>query len=168
MSVELIMNLGSDQMANQFVFSLPTGIPGGGNKEAVALRLDGSFDTPAFSLATYDVNYRGIKVTKVSTKEETEKTFSCEFRLDQQWEVYDSLVNWLKMVFDPDTLTGYPEEAIRTTALVQAYGRNNEIVKSIRFTGVVIKSLKISEFSQESSDPNKLTAEFAFAGMKVS
>ena len=165
MSTSAIMNLGADQMANQFVVSFPGGIPGGGNKDAVSMRVMGAFTIPNITYDTYDIDYRGLKVTQVSTKEATDKSFPLELRLDQQWEVFDGLKTWLDMVFDPETHIGLPTDAIRTTAIIQAYGRNDEIVKTISFKGVVIKSLQVSAFDPGSSEPSIVTAEFAFFNM---
>lgn len=165
MSTEAILNLGSDQMANQYVVLFPSGIPGGGDKDQVSLRIQGSFAPPAVSYATYTIDYRGLTIQKVSTKEETSKELNLEIRLDQQWEIYDSLSKWLYMVFDPETHIAMPDEAIRTNIVMQAYGRDDTIAKSLTFRGVIIKSLEVSAFEVGSSEPSTLTVGFTFYNM---
>lgn len=165
MSTETILNLGSDQMSNQYVVLFPNGIPGGGDKDVVSLRVQGSFAPPAVSYSTYAIDYRGLTVMKVSTKEETAKELTIEVRLDQQWEVYDAFSKWLKMVFDPETHIALPDAAIRTNIIFQAYGRDDTIAKTLTFKGVIIKSLEISAFEVASSEPAMLTVGFTFYNM---
>ena len=165
MSTETILNLGSDQMSNQFVVLFPEGIPGGGNKDIISLRMDQSFTPPDISYSTYEVNYRGLKILKPSLMEETSKEFTCEIRLDQQWDVYDALNTWMKLVFDPETHIAMDDALIRTSVIVQAFGRNNDVAQTLTFKGVIIKSLKIGDFSPESGDPIRLSVGFTFYNM---
>jgi len=162
MSAETIFAMGSDQMANQFIVLFPLGIPGGGNKDVMSLRMDQAFDPPSEALATYDIFYRGLKITKVSTLEETDKSFSLSFRLDQSWEVYDGLRDWKKMVFDPDTHIALSDSEVRTSVIVQYLGREGGIVHTGLFKGVVIKSLKLESADPSSADPLRVTAEFSY------
>jgi len=163
MSTDLIMGLGDDAQSNNYDLKFPVGIPGGGSADNIALRADQSFDPPGRSISTYDIVYRGLKVTKVGNAEETEKVFSIDVRVDGKWEVYDDLERWIKLVFDPETHIGMDQAQVSTTMQVVSYGRNDEVAKTITFKGVILKGLKVGSFDQNGTDPIRLTLDFAFA-----
>ena len=94
MSVDAVLLLGDDQLQNQFKVVFPNGIPGGGNTEAVSMRMDQSIDIPQQTIYKYDIDFRGSKISKTGKKEETDKTLTMSVRVDQQWQVYDDIKLW--------------------------------------------------------------------------
>lgn len=166
MSVDLILSLGDDAMANQFILRFPQGIPGGGSGDDVALRLQPSFDPPADVVGEYEVPYRGMKIMKTSMLDETDKHLTFEVRLDQQWSVFDDLQGWKDMVYNSGTGTGMPQSDTSTTLLVQAMTKDGTTAKSIRYGGVVVKSVKVGTFDHSAAEPILLTLEFIFNTMK--
>jgi len=162
MSTDNILNLGDDQLANQYIVLFPTGIPGGGNTDTISLRMDQSFDPPEETVNTYDIIFQGLKITKTGMLTETTKEFTIDIRLDQQWKVFDDLNNWFKKVYDPIKGTALPDIMVRTTVVIQYQDGQNKVVKNMRFTGVKIKSLKVGTADHTSGDPIRLTLGFIY------
>lgn len=164
-STSAIFLAGDDQVISQYVVSFPEGIPGGGDTDAISIRMDTQFDPPEQVMNTYEVFYRGLKVPKTSMLDETTKEVPIEIRVDQAWKVYDDLNAWFKNCYSFETTTALPESMTRTTMMIQAYDGQNNVVKSFRFTGVKIKSLKVGTWDNQSGDPMRITATFIFIDM---
>jgi hypothetical protein len=162
MAINYTAGLSDDQMLNQFEVVFTT-IPGGGNTELLKLRMDRSFDIPERTMATYDIEYQGIKIPKLSAKEDTDKTFTLNFRLDANWEVYDALNTWFKTGLNEDNGAGGTEATNRTTVVFNAYGTGRTIKYSMTFNGVRIKSIKLESFDMTSSEPSRVECSFIYA-----
>lgn len=163
MSIDKILGLSDDQLSNQFQLVFPNGIPGGGNGELTALRMDQQFDAPEETSSEYTINYKGMTIMKPGMLDETDKHFSCAVRLDQQWEVFDDIIRWKEMCHNPRNGTRLPFAVINTTVLVQALDGANKIVKTIKYGGVVIKGVKVETFDHASTDPSRITLNFMFS-----
>lgn len=164
-STNAIFLAGDDQLVSQYTVTFPEGIPGGGDTDAISIRMDTQFDPPEQVMNTYEVFYRGLKVPKTSMLDETSKEFSVEIRVDQQWKIYDDLNAWFKNCYDFETTTALPEAMTRSTILIDAYDGQNNIVKSFKFTGAKPKSLKVGTWDNQSGDPMRLTLVFIFIDM---
>ena len=158
--------LGEDQLATQFIFSLVS-IPGGGNTDAVSMRMNYDFDPPEESVGTYDIMFRGVKLTKTNMTEGTTKEFTIEVRIDQKWQVYKDLHAWKNLVYDPGNGTAQSEAATRTTATVQALNNTGDVMYTFTFLDSKIKSIKAGTFSNSSEDPLTTTLTFVYRKMEV-
>ena len=167
MSSDIILGLGDDQLASQYQVIFPEGIPGGGNGERISLRMDADLDLPEDTVETYDISFKGMKITQTSMTHGMDKKITLTVRLDQQWKVFDDLQKWYKMCYDPLTATAMPDLATRTNILIQTNDASQKIVKTIRLKNAKITSLKIGTFDHTSSDPIKLTLNFIFSDMIV-
>lgn len=155
--IDIMSNMGDDALSNQFNLVFPTGIPGGGNTDRLSLRMDQSLDPPEQTVNVYDIFYRGLKISKTGTLDETDKTLTFDIRLDQAWGVFDDLNNWLKLVFDFSTGIAMPDEMTRTNISIQATDTADKIIKTITFKGVKIRGIKISSFDNTTSEPIRVT-----------
>lgn len=167
MSTDTFMNLGNDQLANQFQLIFPSGIPGGGNNTQICLRMDQSFDPPENTVGVYELIFRGVKIPKTNMLDETTKEFTFDVLIDQQWSVYDDLNNWKMLVYDPIQGTAQAETATRTVMLVQALDGSSTVMKTFRFKGVKLKSIKPGTFDNTSGDPLRVTVTFIFTDFVV-
>lgn len=158
----VILALQDDQLANQFKLSFPNGIPGGGSGENIALRMDQSFDPPEETVGEYQYFYKGLSVTKPNMLDETDKHITMQVRIDQQWAVFDDLMNWKNLVHNPRMGTGLPFASISATLIVEALDNLSKTQKKIKYTGVVIKGVKIETFEHGSSDPSRVTLNFMY------
>lgn len=165
MSVDVIMNLGSDQLANQFQLKFPNGIPGGGSGENIALRMDQSFDPPEEATGEYEVFYRGVKIMFSNMLDETDKHVTFDVRLDSQWAIFDDLKSWKEMVFNANTGTAQPQENVRTTLLMEYLNTEGSIAKMCRFSGAILKTIKVQTSEHGSGDPLRLTLNFMYNKM---
>ena len=166
MALDKILNLGDDQISSQFLVVYPNGIPGGGDAESLSLRMDQSFDPPQRVTGTYDVWHQGQKVVKTNVVEDTDKTFTLPFRLDQGWNIFDTLNAWYTLVYDEEEGTADNDLNTRTVMLVQMLGANKDVVKTLRYEGVKIKSIRITELNNESGDPVRIECEFIYLRVK--
>ena len=166
MSIDIIMGLGDDQMANNFVFTLPTGIPGGGNTDLITLRMEESFPMPEDGVGEYEIRYQGLIVLKTSNVETMDKHFTINVRVDSQWEVYDDLKNWKMNCHNNINGTFLSDLATRTTAVVQALDGQKNIVKTFTFKHTKLQKIKVTDFSHTEETPTKLELTFLFGYME--
>ena len=165
---DLIGTIGVDQLQTQYNLVFPEGIPGGGNADLITLRADTSFTPPERTVGSYDVYHKGVKITRTNMVQDMTKEFTVEIRLDQQWEVWDSLNSWMKMIYDFETGTALGEIPVRTIMMLQALDVQNNVTKTFSFLGVKIKSIGFSNgFDNQGTDPVRLSVIFVFDDMDV-
>lgn len=158
---DTVLSLGSDALLSQFIFSLVS-IPGGGDTNAVSLRMDQTFDPPEESVGQYEINFRGVKIPKTNMTEGTTKEFSVDVRIDQNWQVFKDLHAWKALVYDPNKGTAMSELATRTTAMVQALDGTGAVKYTFTFYNTKIKSIKAGTFDNGSDDPSRATLTFIY------
>jgi len=162
MAISYTEGLADDQMANQFEVLFVGVIPGGGNSNLLKLRMDRSFDIPERTMATYEIEYQGIKIPKIASKEDTDKTFTLNFRLDGNWAVYDALNNWFKTAFNEDNGSSSTESQTRISMIFNAYGVGRSLKYNMTFNHVRIKSIKLEAFDMTSSEPSRCECSFIY------
>ena len=165
MNTDNIFLLGDDQLANQFQLVFPEGIPGGGDSQAICMRMDQSFDPPEKTIGTYEIIYRGLKIPKTNMLDDTSKELTFDVRVDQNWKVFDAANNWFRNCYDPVNGIALPDSMTRTTLLVQSLDGNNAVKKTFRFKGVKLKALKVQTFDNSSGDPLRMTMSFIYQDM---
>lgn len=160
-----ILGLNDDQMTSQYQVKFPAGIPGGAGAggDIIALRMDQAVDVPAEVVGEYEYFYKGMKIVKTNQVDETDKHISLQVRLDQQWDVFEALKTWKRMVHEPNLGTKFAWALINTTILIEALDGLNQVTKTVRIGGAVIKSLKITSFEPNGADPSRLELEFVFS-----
>lgn len=159
---DAILQLGDDALSNQWMCIFIDGIPGGGNTEAIAMRMDQSFDPPQKTIATYDIDFRGSKIRKTSKKEDTTKEFTIAIRIDQQWTVYDALSKWVKMVYDPARNNAVSDALCRKNITIQNIDGSNNVMKSFKYTYCKPFQLKVTTMDQTSGDPLRVEVTFMY------
>lgn len=163
-----LMKLGSDQLQTQFEIIFPKGIPGGGNTDILSLRADTQFDPPERTVGSYEVFKKGVKMVYTNMVQDMDKSsLTLEFRLDQEWAVYDALNAWHKLCYDYETGTALPESATRTDIYAIAEDKQLNTVKTLKFIDAKIKSLKVGTFDNQGADPVRVTAIFIFNDMDM-
>jgi len=165
MAITYTEGLADDQMANQFEVVFIGALPGGGDTNLLKLRMDRAFDIPERSMATYDVEYQGIKIPKLSSKEETDKTFTLNFRLDNNWLIYKALNNWFKNGLNENTGAGGTEASNRISMIFNAYGTGRTVKYTMTFNSVRIKTIKLESFDMTSSEPSRCECSFIYASV---
>lgn len=159
------MALSDDQLASQYEVIFPNGIPGGGDANRIALRMDTTFDPPEQTVGTYELFKKGVKIIKTNMIQDMDKTLPLEVRLDQQWKVHDDLNNWFKLCYNYETGVALEESATRTLMYIVALDTQGTIVKTIKFLDVKLKSLKIGTFDNQGTDPVRVTMTIIFNDM---
>jgi len=167
MSVDQILQLGDDQLANSFQLVFPTGIPGAKDSNAIALRMDQAFDPPEESVGEYEIKYMGMTIKKTTRNEATAKEFAIEVRLDQGWQVYDDLRNLYEMTYNPINGTALGDSMTRFPVAVQALDASQSVVKTITFKNSKIKTLKINQFGNEEEGPIRIAVSFIYGTMVI-
>lgn len=162
--LQYMEGLADDALTDQFGIIFPNGVPGGGNSELLRLRMDMSFDEPEKTLASYEVNFEGVKIPKLGS-EETDKTFNLSFRVDNNRKVYKALKDWWYLCFNPMTGAVGPEATTRTTMILVAYGPPNKSIKYQKeFHGVKLKSFKVTTYDYSNKgEPIRVECSFIYA-----
>jgi hypothetical protein len=160
--VEEVLRLGDDALANQWICIFPSGIPGGGNAENISMRMDQQFDIPQQVLYLYNLEYRGDIIRKTGKKIDTSKEFVVSVRVDQMWKVYDDLMRWQKLAYDPVTNTAMPDAMTRAPITIQNIDGSNKVVKNFKFTQCKLYGSKITSFDHQSGDPLRVELSFIY------
>jgi len=168
MSVERILALGDDQLAARFQLVFPTGIPGGGDSDSIALRMDQPFDPTTITVGEYEIAYKGTKLKKTSMTDGTDKTFTIQVRIDQKWKVFDSLYALSKMTYDPNTGTAYPDAVTRFPIAIQYVDGQNLVVKTWTYNYCKLKEFAVQSNDQGSDDPLRISLTFIWGSFTVS
>jgi hypothetical protein len=166
MSVDIIYAMGDDAFVNAFDLQFgPINIPGISDLSSAALRVE-NLTVPGLTINEYDVNYKSMKITKPNGKIEDPKEFTFTIRLDRPMLVYRLLIEWQKLVQDPNT------GAIGADNLIESYRMPfltvapsspgvavalPEGVNQWTFRGVYPKAVPEIPFDFSSGDPIKLS-----------
>jgi hypothetical protein len=162
------LSVADDQMANQFEveFSSVPVYSGDASTKAstteLKFRMDRSIDIPETKVATYDIEYRGMKSPMISQKEDFDKSVTLNFRLDENWKIYNALQSWYKTAFDPNSGIRGGVSDYSVTMTFKAYA-GSFLKKTITFNQVRIKSLKLETFDHGSSDPSRVECAFIYS-----
>lgn len=162
MSLDNIISLGDDQMANNFVLSFPGGIPTGGDADAISLRMEEALPMPEDGGGEYEIVYQGLKLVKPNTTDQMDKHVTINVRVDSQWQIYKDLKKWKSAVFNNVTGIRLPSSVTSTTMAVQALDGQKDIVKTFLFKSVWLQKIKILDFSHTEEGPSKLELTFIF------
>jgi len=164
MSVQVnsILQLGDDQMASQYCIIFPNGIPGGGNWQNISLRMDQSFDPPAESVNVWERFFKGFKIPKTGMLEETNKEFTIDVLIDQQWEVYDALEKWKSMSYNSENGTASPDSDCYAPLIIQYEDKKQKGVKQIMYDHVKIREIKRGTSDNTSGDPLRVSVTFIY------
>jgi hypothetical protein len=155
-------------------------------------RLDKSFTLPTQTTSTYDVVFNGLKIPRVSAKEDTEKKIKLDFRCDQASDVYIFFKEWIDAGYDP--LNGYMEseedtrinrhiklELLNRSAVKTTNGDENTLVnttkrgfvsipqvsRTFRFYHVQPFEINLTEFSHDNGDPVRVDLQFVYLYYKI-
>jgi hypothetical protein len=166
------LSVGNDQMANQFQARFVNVPPTTSQSTSqLTLRVKGSIDPPDNQIATYEVEYQGIKYSMLSAKDDTDKTITITFRLDADWTTYDILKNWMTYTFNyskgssSDTFSN--KATTQTVMYIDAFKGNKVNSSSIQYDNVRITSLKVNSFDQTSNEPSELECVFIYEAVGV-
>jgi hypothetical protein len=162
MAIDQILSLSDDQMTSQFQIQFPNGIPGGGSGENVSLRMDQTLDIPEESVGEYTFYYKGMIIIRPNMTDETDKHMLLSVRIDQQWEVFEALKNWKRMVHDPINGTRLPLASVSTTMLAQALDGSGDVVQTTTFSNVIIKNFKVTAWEHAGTDPSRVEINLIF------
>lgn len=163
--VEDQIRLGDDALANQFITIFPSGIPGGGNADAVSLRMDQPFDPPSQVIYTYEIDYKGDKIKKTGRKNDTDKIITISVRIDQNWNIYDDIMRWMKLCYDPVTNTALSDENTRIPLVIQSIDGDNNIVKNFKYTQCKLFTTKVTSFDPTTGDPLRMELTFIYGDL---
>ena len=139
------LSTANDQMANQFQARFAN-VPGTTDSTQLTLRVKGSVEPPDNQIATYEVEYQGIKYSMLSAKDDTDKTITITFRLDQNWTVYESLKGWMSNNFNFSTgTTGSSfvngKNSTPPTMYIDTFIANKSYSKSIQYDNIRLMSM---------------------------
>jgi hypothetical protein len=161
-NVDKIMSLGDDAASSQFEVFFPEGIPGGGNSDEIAMRSDQPIDVPEIVHGQYEFFFRGIKMMKKSKLEETDKNITISIRLDQQFNVWDSLRAWQQLGFNEKDSTSASDIVSSTTIGIRVYDGTNTSVKTFYFRYASLRGLKATSFDPASNEPVRAELNIMF------
>lgn len=166
MSIEKIVDYSAHQLESQFMVSfskLPNCVNSQGlTADDLQYLVRGSFEIPQMKVQTYDEEFRGMKVTLPGGKDDSDKNGQIEFRLDENWFVYDVFYQWFVGTFDP--LNGYRKAMsdITTDMTITAYSAGGNPTKIITFYNTIVYGLKTTDFDNTGNKPISVKVDYSF------
>jgi hypothetical protein len=150
-------------------------------------RLDKGFTLPTQTNSTYDVYFNGVKLPRVTAKEETEKKIKLDFRSDQASEVYKFFKSWVDAGFDPLDAYMESEQDTRINRHIKLELLNRQTSKTVngtdttkigtenisqvsttfRFYHVQPFEINLTEFSHDNGDPVRVELQFVYSYSKI-
>lgn len=176
-NIDTVFNLGEDAFANLFEISFtpPNGIVNQvGAGEMQIARIKG-FEIPDTGVETYEVNYKTQSFTRVTAKVDAPNEFTFDIRIDRNYLMYKTFVNWKNSVIN--TETGQMGEdtsldsGLRTTVSVWPVQANNTGQKNSdamqwKFIGCICTNVSGISFDHDSGDPLEATITMNFVKMQ--
>lgn len=99
--IDSVFNLGDDALGNEYMVTFGN-IPFLAGSEPLNLRAT-TFEIPASSIGTYEVQYKSEKLVKPNGQNMTAKEFSFEFRHDKFYLHYKAFRAWQASIVNPNT-----------------------------------------------------------------
>lgn len=140
-----LLGLGADAMDNMFdiqidlpesvsAFGIPTTL---GGSPSITIRADG-FSPPEFTIKTYPIAYKAVKIDRPATKIDGERQFEITFRLDANYEAYKSLGAWRSLLMEPSS--GYATNAL--------FGQGGDVSVAAGASNNVFGTVKIAALNR--------------------
>ena len=101
MSIDTVYSVGDDYIGYMWDILFPP-LPGSLDTEQFRLRIT-THTTPNLAVGTYEIVRKGLKVTKPSGVDDSEKTFTISFRADKYLKLYSALGVWKNLIVDEVT-----------------------------------------------------------------
>jgi hypothetical protein len=166
-SIETILNLGDDSLANSFEIIIPT-FPGALDVNNTILRVT-KFEVPKVGVNTYKVDYKTQTFTKPNGKNATPNELTFDFRIDKYWKTYEGFENWKNIILSDDTGIMSPDVSIGSASLIRVPidvipvdSANVPTKKGWTFTGCFITDLTGVGFDQSNGEPLTATVTMNF------
>ena len=165
MGIDIVHDLGDDQLQSHFNIIFPNGIPTGGNATNIVLRAK-THTVPDEELSVYDVAFHGQTFQMTGGPVES-KTFDIVFRVDKNWETYKDLKRWKDYGADPENGSRRPDKDLRTTVIVQPVDIEEGGVEVPTRKPIIYKRVKLIKlagigFDHNTNEPVECTASFIY------
>ena len=167
MSTDTVFALGADALVALWDMSFPDGFPSGGDHNAVALRVDLTFTIPEQSVGTYDIRKKGMLIPQTNTQTTTTKTFTVEWRVDQDWNTFKDMKKWIDAVYDPINGTALPNAATRATVQLQMVDPQNVVKQTVRFKNAKPTNFSLSALDYAAGEPLRCTVTFIYVDLII-
>ena len=160
---------GDDAFENEFQVVIPV-FPGCLNPVGLNLRIT-KLETPSISYETYKVHYKTEDASKPSGKQTTEKKIKITVRIDKNYTVYKSFLNWARIIHDPATGSasrdfegGIPVARVPITILyLDANGL--PITTPEVYTNCLIADIPGRSYNYETGAPLTMDLEFYYTSL---
>lgn len=100
--ITVLLNSGMDAFTNLWdvQFTFPTNAVVGSFDNFMSVRASG-FNPPELSAMTAPVDYKAVQLTRLLPKLQGDRTFTIEFRMDSNYDLYQKLLNWKHIWVNP-------------------------------------------------------------------
>jgi hypothetical protein len=140
------------------------------------------FQPPELGVATYNVNYKAIQLTRPNSLIEGDRTFTLEFRQDSNYALLQDLAQWKHIFFDPSGEGNIHFGALSSPDLdaanygivrVVGYGSDTDLTNisdasatnpiiEWNFYDVICTKIGTPSYQRQNSDALTTTATFIF------
>lgn len=172
MSIDSVYAMGDDALGNTAEIEVGAFTLFGELKDNLKYRTT-NIDVPGFALGSYMVAWKSQQFEKPNGKDETQKTFTSQFRVDKYYTVYKALLAWWQYECNSDTgaiaedvgaVTGTSN--IRTDIQVRTVDSNGVTTsEGFKFEKAWIKELSGFSYDQGSGDPLSCTITWSYVKM---
>lgn len=168
--IDRIYQMGDDALANLFEMAIDP-IPYLSDVLDMTLVRVQNVTIPASGANTYEVNYKGISITKPGGIVDKPSEFTFDLRVDRNWTIYRGLLQWKNAIADsysgiigPDG----PTNNNRANVTIWAIQPNGEAIPEFgewRFKGCFVQNVGDIGFDYSSGDPITVTVTMGTLGL---
>ena len=161
---------GDDAVVNSFSVIIPPTFPGCIDPEQINLRVT-KLDLPSITYGTYDVHWKTEQAVKPNGKQTTDKKITIGFRIDKNWTVFKSFLNWSKAIHNPSTGGASPDfvngqSLIRVPITILFTDANNLPTTSPEvYNGCMIDEIPARAYTYKEGDNIEMDFSFHYIDM---
>jgi len=177
-NIQILLNSGFDAFSN--LYSVLLFPPNGDIIPEVRVK---DFKAPTLQLGEYDNHYKTANLTRVNAQFTGDREFELTFRIDNYWNLYDTLKTWRRTYLDIGTdevylgtfsnINALNNSDIYGNVIVKVFegssGLNNGLLETDysntvlwNFKQVMLYDLIEPQFTRGSSNPVEVTGKFIF------
>lgn len=177
-NIQILLNSGFDAFSN--LYSVLLFPPNGDIIPEVRVK---DFKAPTLQLGEYDNHYKTANLTRVNAQFTGDREFELTFRIDNYWNLYDTLKTWRRTYLDIGTdevylgtfsnINDLNNSDIYGNVIVKVFegssGLNNGLLETDysntvlwNFKQVMLYDLIEPQFTRGSSNPVEVTGKFIF------
>ena len=175
--IDVLAQMGEDALSNHFQLVIPSFSMLGTNIAEINMRVL-TVDLPSYEIETYEINKRGRKMTRPTGTMSFTPEISFTFRADKYWRCYNSLMTWMQLIQDNQTMAMASDSGFEGIGGASTYRTDVEVWSLTNLTetakpnniwvgqGAYPTSIDAVSFEESSGEPIELSVTLSCMNVK--